>query len=412
MMEKKITPIIIGTSYSTIYGVLRSLGETGIRSDIILMTLSSYQHGVFKSSKYVGQIHSFKRQVDSGELVRFLINEYKNRLDKEILILLTTGDFSASFCDTNYDALSSVFLMPHSTKQGEIVRLMDKTVQCQMAEELGIAVAKHWSISLEETPLIPDDIVYPCYVKSALSIYGSKREMSKCDNRQDLLNTLESFSKFSAERDVVLQEFLDIEDEFIVTGVCADQAIFAPAISRRIKVAEKNKGLTVCGEIIDLDVLGDNKDLLIKLLQAFHYTGMFGMDVFKCRDGRILFNEMNFRTTGVIYAITRAGANLPAMLIDGLIGREITYNSNDMAYGLVFFHDVVAWKEYLCNTLKYADIKKYRKMSSFSTFNSKEDSGPYKHLMRHVIIKMLILPLKKILKGRNIHQRMTKYHEV
>ena len=71
-----------------------------------------------------------------------------------------------------------------------------------------------------------------------------------------------------------------------------------------------------------------------------------------------------------------------------------------------------AWKEYLCNTLKYADIKKYRKMSSFSTFNSKEDSGPYKHLMRHVIIKMLILPLKKILKGRNIHQRMTKYHEV
>ena len=204
--------------------------------------------------------------------------------------------------------------------------------------------------------------------------------MKKCNTFDELLVKLQQMKEKDPDRAALVQEYLEIEEEYIITGLCLDQIVFAPDISKRIRVAQTHHGLTVCGTIIDTEVLGKHRNSFIDLLKAFHYVGLFGLDVFKCLDGRIIFNEMNFRATGVIYAITGAGANLPQMMIEYLVSAKIPQDP-EMKYGLIFFHEIVAWKERIAGTLSASEFKRLKKMSDFSTIYNQEDSMPHRLLM-------------------------------
>ena len=83
---------------------------------------------------------------------------------------------------------------------------------------------KEWSVSLRgDRVVIPEDMVYPCFCKPMESITGYKHEMAKCEDEAELRSHLNRLRRIFADRSVLVQEFLEIDNEIDIGGVCLDQ---------------------------------------------------------------------------------------------------------------------------------------------------------------------------------------------
>ena len=80
-------------------------------------------------------------------------------------------------------------------------------------------------------------------------------------------------------------------------------------------------------------------DNILALVKSLHYIGMIDIEIFKTGDG-IYFNELNFRSSGVIYAVTKVGVNLPTLLVD-ILAKGISKNSCDIDYEKAFL--MIEW---------------------------------------------------------------------
>lgn len=393
--------VVVGNNYSTLLGVVKSLGEKKIEVHAVLLSKDQDLDVIVKKCRYITSVEIITEKNES-KIISRLIEKYSGFESKPVIF--TTGDYFASLVDRNYDQLSSYFYLPHACncnglKEGTITHLMNKSLQNKIANELGIQTAKEWIVRLNVGgDSIPSDIEFPCFIKTSVSFEGGKGEMVVCNSYEELNQILSHFKKRNPNRDILVQEFIDIRDEYIITGVSFNQKIIIPALSKRIKVAKHSTGLTVCGEIIDLSVLGDEKDKFINLLKQFNYTGLFGMDIFVSKDGKLIFNEMNFRSTGVINAVTKAGANLPLFLYDYFVtgNSEPTY---DMDYHSVFFNDKVAWNEYKFNAISKKELKYFEKQSTLFTLKDDHDSAPYKAFIGLMKKKIFLSRLKRSILG-------------
>lgn len=390
--------IILGTNYSTILGIARALGEVGIKLDVYYVTRSKTSFQIVSGSKYVRNAIQIQTK-DDRQIISSLTESYK--LASMTYILLPVGDYSAALVDKNYDFLKNFFLMPYAQcngqRNGVIAHLMDKSYQSKLAKKYGLPSANECVISLDDEIAVPDDVTYPCFVKTMVSTEGSKGEMEKCQDYVQLERTLHQFRKRNRKRNILVQEYLDIEVEYILSGICLDQTVIAPILVEKKRVARHSTGLTVYGTFCDLSVIEAWKEKYWAFLREFHYTGMFDLEIFLCKDGRVLFNEMNFRASGINYAITKAGANLPMELCVSLAGGNAK-EAFDIKCDSIFFNDKVAWSEYQYGYISGAERKKMVKESDFCLLKNDADVVPYHVFLRYMYLCMVKMRLKQIAK--------------
>lgn len=372
--------IVLSRNYSTGLGVVRSLGVAGYTVDLIASVKKRGSSVIISSSKYIRnsvEVLDTKIQGSNGQGVVDEIMKYANAEYENKPILFPADDFTASIVSNNYDLFDDYFLMPR-IENGDysLNDTMDKVYQSSLAKQFGIPVAREWVIDLNGEIVVPSDVVYPCYVKPCKSVDGSKAEMTSCNSADELLLHLKSMKTFYSSRTVVVQEYLKIDKEYDLSGVCLNRQIIIPAVIEKTRIAKFEPGVTMSGKMLEIDELGEAKEKIIAMLTALGYFGMFDMELFKCGD-KIYFNEINLRSGGPNYAYYLNGVNLPDIFVKALLGKG--HNAQEevlKSYGKTFVYEKVAWEDYIHSFITKKELKKCIDDADYTLLADENDSAP------------------------------------
>lgn len=411
MKNSKPLVIVLSRNYSTGLGVIRSLGAAGYKVDLIASTKKKGSSVIVSSSKYVCnsvEVVTPKIQGDTGDELITEIMKYVKIYEGE-KILFPVDDFTTSIVDQNREVLTPHFRMPGTVGENtlSIKQLMDKTVQADYARKSGILTPKEVLVSLRESVSIPDRMSYPCFVKPLQSVSGQKNEMSVCQNEEELRKHLLRMQSFYKERDVLVQEYLRIDKEYDLSGVCIDQQIIIPAVIEKTKVAQYELGVTMCGKLLPVEVLGDTLDKIIEFLKSIHYVGMFDMELNVC-GANIYFNEINFRSGGPNYSYYLNGVNLPDIFVKAITGKDHSIDEEKMSeFGKTFVYEKVAWEDYINSYMTWKELKQCIRNADFTLLEDSKDPVPGKIFFGKIRMSALKHKLKKK-KHKNVSGNIEK----
>ena len=394
---KQIVTIVLGWNYSTSLGVIRSLGMAGHTVDLYFIARSKGQSRITASSKYLRYVTEHIGR-DDDNIIADLERLYGSEIQP--CILLPTDDYTSSLIDRYRNKLADHFLMPYvgTGEQGAITKLMDKSVQTDMASSLGIKTIEYKKVYLpvKGDIQIPEGIEYPCFVKPLVSLDGRKTEMGKCDDESELKSRLGEMRSHWSNRTVIIQEYIDIDEEYSISGLCLDQRIILPALLKRLFVGKHERGVTIVGQLVPLEDDIPFTGQLIALLQSIHYTGLFCMDLIRSKN-TIYFSEINFRSAGSLYGFVKAGANLPSIFVKSLLGIHWNAEETKATYGKTFFYDKVGWEDLILGYCSYKEFKNFLKSSDYTFMRDVDDPKPGDILYGQMYKKYLKLKLKRVL---------------
>ena len=401
MKKEKPLVIVISRNYSTGLGVIRALGTAGYTVDLIASTKKKGSSIIASSSKYVRnsvEVLSPKIQGDSGQGILEELMKYSGREEKPVVF--SVDDFTTSVIDHNREMLNEHFVLPgiKNGKNSSLVNLMDKTVQTVAARLAGIDIPLEWVIDLRNAIVLPQEIVYPCFVKPLMSAEGNKSEMAVCYDSEALYSQLEKMKDFYAERNVLIQEYLDIDKEFDLSGICLDQKIIIPGIIEKTHIAKYERGVTMAGKMVDAGALGQINVKIREMLKKFHYVGMFDMEFNLCGD-KLYFNEVNFRSGGPNYAYYLNGVNLPEMFVRYVTGQNIDgMKAAIETYGKSFVYEKVVWEDFMNGYMTRKEMKSCIKDADFTLLADQNDPDPGKWFFRRIRLSALKHKVKNLLR--------------
>ena len=380
-VEPNTLVVVLSRESLTGLSIVRSLGQAGFDVDYVSSEPVEGHSKIVASSKYVRKTTELVRKqartlsldgtIHDDDLLAALMAYATDQHERRFLF--PVGDDAVAFMDANKKTLGTLFSMPHLGVAApfDFLHAMDKEVQGDLAAAAGLAVPRQWRISLrDDSPVIPKDIEYPVFVKPATSISGWKIEMARCDDRSHLKKHLLWLRKSQADRDVLVQGFLDIDEEICLSGVCFGDQVIIPAVVRKLRVGTHAKGATITGQLAPTSVLGDALAKVEALMRSFCFFGMFDMELHVVGDVAY-FGEVNLRAGGPNYAYLLGGANVPAACVSGVLAgagetpREVA--DADAAFGPLdvdpgyfdrtFVVDNVAWDEYISNHISKSELK-------------------------------------------------------
>ena len=404
--EKKQLVLVLARNYSTGLSVIRSLGAAGYTVDLIAGAYKKGALDIAACSKYVNKTVEIvsKKGSSSGEskllevLYRY-VGQYKQKP-----VIFPTDDYTASVVDQNRVALEKYFIMPSIAGGGEgsLTACMDKTFQMELAKQAGILTPLQWMISLNAPISIPENMVYPCFCKPIESISGYKKEMKACKDEAELREHLVNLRKNNKNRSVLVQEFLEIDAEIDLSGVCFDQEIIIPGIIRKTHVAQYEKGVTLTGKIVPFEELGDLQHKIIQMLKEFHYVGMFDMELNIVGD-KVYFNEINLRSGGPNFSYFMSGVNLPALYVDGVTAQSRTLEQQRISeFNKTFVYEKVAWEDYIHGFMTRKEVKDCIKNADITLLYNAEDPAPgqlFEKIIRLAILKSKVKKVVRIYKS-------------
>lgn len=405
--------VVLSRNYATGLSVIRSLGAEGYTIDLVASAFKAGKSEIASCSKYIrNYVEVVSKKVKSGEDVDLLDELLKYSGTNPKPVLFPTDDYTASVMDMNRDILSDIFIMPEiiGGTSGTMTEMMNKTVQGDLARQAGIPTPLEWIIPLNEEDIdIPNDVVYPCFVKPIESVTGYKKEMGVCNDADELYNHLRKLRRKFADRSILVQEYLQIDNEIDLSGVCFDDKVIIPAIIKKTNVAQYEKGVTLSGKLVPFEELGDLKDKIIDMMKSFHYFGMFDFELSICGD-KIYFNEVNLRSGGPNYSYFKSGVNLPALFVKEALGiphsedeeRVDEYNKN-------FIYEKIAWEDYMHGFMTKKELNACIENSDIRLLLDENDPAPgelftktTKHQVRAFkfkkVKKAVLKPVKAVLK--------------
>ncbi|MBQ5783345.1 MAG: ATP-grasp domain-containing protein [Oscillospiraceae bacterium] len=404
MKNNKPLVIVLARNYSTGLGVIRSLGQTGYTVDLLASVYRPGDMAIAAVSRYLRRtVTVVKKSTDNSSVTDAQamfekLMEYAGKYTQKP-VLFPTDDYTASVVDGFKSELQQHFVLPHIVggDDGSIPRAMNKNFQSQLAVQAGLNVPKEWIISLENID-IPQDMVYPCFCKPAESISGYKTEMKRCDSEQQLQQHLEAIAKKNAKRSVLVQEFLCIDGEYDMSGLCLDDRIIIPAVIKKTRVAQFEKGVTVAGQVVSADVLGDVTEKIKNMLRQYHFVGMFDMEL-NVVDGKIYFNEVNLRSGGPSYAYFECGVNLPHIMVQYLCGNKAVADAEYPAqYNKKLVYEKVAWMEYIKGYMDRAELDCLLNNSDIKLIYNQNDTAPQKLFRIKIMLSAAKNRVKKLLR--------------
>ncbi len=289
--------IVFGGNHHNTLGVIRSLGQKGL-STILLLVDDDDRVSYVSKSKYIAKVHKYA-SYESG--VQYLEDLAPSLKEKKVVICCSDG--AASAVDMHYDVLAHSFYVPNCAKQGEISRLMSKEVLADEAKNAGLAVPQTW---LSENGVIPDGVTFPCILKPLYSKDGSKEDISVCRNLEELKYY---FQNKHCSR-LQIQAFIekDFEYQLIGCSIKGGEQVIIPGVSKVIRPSKtSNTGFLLYDSLDGSYPIPQVKDMLSKM----NYSGLFSAEFLRDKEGSDFFLEVNFRNDGNAIAVTAAGVNLP-----------------------------------------------------------------------------------------------------
>ncbi|MCM1378432.1 MAG: ATP-grasp domain-containing protein [Clostridium sp.] len=279
-------------------GMLRSLGEVGILSEVVLIGKRPLVVG---QSRYVGSLKVFE-SADAG--IDYIISEFSGEQNKPFI--LTGSDDLISAIDRNYDRLKDDFIFFNAGSQNRINAFLSKKSQNELAAAYGFNVPAFEEVSRGELPQL---VGYPLITKAIDSTVGNwKSQVFVCRNEEELTA---AYSQLKCDR-ILLQEYIEKVNEtgFDALSINHGEDVYMPLQLTYHSVEKDNFGHSI------YFFKPEDRELLRRinrLMKEIGFEGIFSIDFIKGKDGKLYFLEVNFRNSMWSYPMTRAGVNLPAI---------------------------------------------------------------------------------------------------
>ncbi len=376
---------VIGGCHHNALGVIRALGERGLRPYVIIQCEEKKPY--IRLSKYIQQYWIVKSDVDVLDLLK---QEGTKREQRSVLIACADG--LSSLVDTHRDELSKWYCLPGSKEQGRITRLMDKEVMSQLAHEVGFRVPQ--SIAVNTKDIVDISIPLPWIIKPLVSKDGKKADIKRIFSREE-------WSKYCQDHDslVQAQQLIDKNFEYQLIGLSLNggEEVVIPGVSHVLRPAETTNTGFLRYEPLDSqyqEVLETGK----KFLKATGYSGLFSLEFLRGNDGRDYFMEINFRNDGNGICVTASGVNLPYIWYlynsGGDYWNEIEKSKVKTVYVMPEFADISLIAHHKLGLKNW--LKDVRRTDRFMEYD-KHDKAPFWQLLKETISRGIKKAEKKII---------------
>lgn len=368
--------IVFGPDHYNPLGVVRSLGEVGIKPIVILY--SSHKPILVNKSKYVGELYWVKTIQDGYDI---LINKYSNQIRKPFIY--TCSDDIESFLDLHYNELIDHFFFFNGGCPSQITKVMEKDEMLRLATESGLNIPRTEIVKVGE---LPKTLRYPVLTKSVNSLRGDwKANVHICQSSAEL----QKIYKDIYGDKIIIQEYIQKKNELCLDGVSINggKEIYLPIQSEYIRFTPSAYGNYIYfQQYKEMDLLPKIKSIFSRI----GFSGVFSMEFLRDKDDHFYFLEINFRNSTWSYAHTHVGVNLPLIWAKSTVAGHldvsdvnITKNSFTAIQEFTDFRNSVLGRQ--CSLWQW--IKDVRNADCLFYYD-KEDTSPFWSELRHKLFRV------------------------
>ncbi len=297
------TPVVFCVEHYNPLGIVRSLGEYGIRPRVIVVKDAAPP--LVSRSRYVKELVKVDSIEEGYELLLTL--RHANASGKRVPVL-TADDRITSFLDQHYDELIPYFAFFNAGEAGRVTKYQNKNELSMLAVKHGLNVLKYEIVKNGE---LPTGLRYPVITKDIASTIGAwKDDVYICNSETELK---EAFEKIEGDR-ILVQEYLEKENEYCLEGVCTssgNRVLIAIASKYNYLLPDSYSPYMTVSNFDD-EELGKT---IKTILREIGFEGIFEAEFLVGKNGSLYFGEINFRNSTWSYAATKAGMPLPVIWI-------------------------------------------------------------------------------------------------
>ncbi len=290
--QRKEQVIVVGDSFNNTLGLVRSLGQAGIKPILILV---GHDRLFVCKSRYVARSIMVSSVEEAMTKLRELESQFKDAY------VICSNDKAAEMLDCHEAELSKFYRTPMRGKG--IGTLFNKNVQCDLAHRCGVTVPE--SLIYNRGEAIPQ-LNYPVLIKPNASNSGEKADIHICRNRKEFEDSLSMNSRCDQ---FIVQTFIDKEYEINLIGAVNDHGVAIPGGIRKLRHYPSPNGPCSFGVYLPLSELPLDIEPIKRFVEATGYRGPFSVELLHSA-GKNYFMEMNFRHDGLAYTATAGGVNL------------------------------------------------------------------------------------------------------
>lgn len=375
--------IIIGHSFTTRLGIIRSVAEIGC--EVVVVAIGIYNtpnptKPLDCYSKYVDQVFFFNSKYGMEGFVQLLLEKCTDQNRKPIII--PTSDFTALAIDN--EEIKKHFLVPFIyNEQNSIAYWMDKSNQKRMAINAGLNVAGACVVSRNEDAfVVPNEVKYPCFTKPLSSIGGGKKCLRKCNNKTELCEVLNIAEKNDI-REILVEDYLDIDEEFAVLGFSDGKDVVIPGVINFVKGSQSHKGVAMVGQVLPINGFKEQIDKFGCFVRSVGFVGLFDIDFFKCQ-GEFFFGEMNLRIGASGTAISQMGVNLPAMFVKSMLGEGTDGFKKEITASATYINERMCMGDWLAGMISTKTLHGILNSGDIQFVRDEDDTRPQRELAKKI----------------------------
>ena len=277
--------------------------------------------------------------------------------------------------------------------------------QKALAKEVGLNVASSQIVEFNERKYdIPKNIEYPCFTKPLATIVGGKQLLRRCDNVAELRTVLDKASSFPNMR-VLVEDFKTIDTEYAVLGFSNGHEAVIPGVIQILELAHgTHYGVAARGKIMPIDGFEEIIEKFKQFILKVGFIGVFDIDFY--RSGQELyFGELNLRIGGSMYAVTKMGVNLPAMMVRTLIGENIDDMPRLVSKTAVYVNERMVRDDWYLGYISTSDYMRLVGSAELSFVQDEIDPAPQNEYSREFTIMRYKRPIRRVLKKMYYYAR-------
>ena len=221
---------------------------------------------------------------------------------------------------------------------------------------------------------IPANIHFPCFTKPLASIGGGKQCQQRCNTFQELREVVHKAERLGI-RELLVEDFVHIDTEYAVLGYSDGNDVIIPAVISFLEGSKSHNGIALLGRVMPVTGF----ELLLKhfksLIHSIGYVGVFDIDFFESH-GVFYFAEINFRIGGSCHALTAAGVNLPAMMVNCMLNQSSVDNVKSINSAYTYVNERMCFDDWCQGYISSNSYHRFIKSADISFVSDPDDPVP------------------------------------
>lgn len=377
---------IFGGDHHNTIGVVRCIAQANPTIEIDVIVRTNTSKCLTKTCKYITRIYPVASQKEGLDIL------LKNCSSKEKHMLICCSDGAAEIVDSHLDELQQFYYLQNAkNEKGRIVYFMDKEHITELAEKCGFTVPISYVMNTNEQ--VSAEIIYPCLTKPLVSIGGHKSDIITCSDKDSLIKALHSIKAGGCES-VQIQQYIEKEYELSIVGCSlkGGEQLILPGIIRKIREYPVKRGSSSFAVMLPWTMYEFDLKPVYKIMHELCYTGLFSIEFLHC-NGKDYFLEVNLRNDGNGAVSSADGVNLPNILLNSFLDKNIKGEKTVIDKPIYFMRDEFDLVHVLEHRLSLSDWIKDLKRTTFFLLYDKKDKGPFnkrrmsiiKNIVKHII---------------------------